>query len=109
MPHARTKPGLSLLEVVAAVAILGVLAVIALPRTNGALTEGKRASCFVQRAEIELQAMRWRRATSSWPATTLSDIAIDPAYFPEGVPTCPVDSSAYSIDAATGLVVGHTH
>lgn len=103
------RAGLSLLELVATVAILGVLAALALPRVTGSLDEGKRSACFVQRAEIELQAMRWRKANGTWPATTLTDIAIDPDYFPEGVPTCPVDGSSYAIDGSTGAVIGHTH
>lgn len=104
-----TRSGLSLLELMAAVVILGVLAALALPRTNSALEEGRRASCFVNCAEIELQVMRWRRAEGSWPSTTLTDIGIDTEYFPEGVPTCPVDGSAYIIDGTTGRVLSHTH
>ncbi|TWT48874.1 type II secretion system protein [Botrimarina hoheduenensis] len=101
--------GLSLVELTASIAILGLLAAMALPRVRSALDEGRVGSCHLQRAEIELQALRWRRATGSWPATNLTDVGIDAFYFPEGVPSCPVDASAYEIDATTGLVVGHTH
>lgn len=92
----------------AVVAILGLLAVIALPRTESVRDSGVRASCHVNRGEIQLQAILWRRANGSWPATNLADIGIANGFFPEGVPACPVDGSAYTIDA-DGRVVGHDH
>lgn len=92
----------------AVVAILGLLAAMALPRTESVRTSGNRAACHVNRAEIELQAMLWRRINGSWPATNLSDINIDTDHFPEGVPSCPAGGPAYTIDS-DGRVVGHDH
>lgn len=92
----------------AVVAIIGLLAALALPRTESVRTNGYRASCHVNRAEIELQAMLWRRANGNWPAANLSGIGADINYFPEGLPTCPVDGSTYTIDT-NGAVVGHSH
>ena len=43
------------------------------------------------------------------PLANLSDVGGDINYFPEGLPLCPVDSSAYTIDNTTGLVIGHNH
>lgn len=102
------RAGFSLTELMAVVAILGLLAVLALPRTESVRTNGNRASCHVNRSEIELQAMLWRRTHGSWPAMDLSDIGADGAFFPEGLPTCPVAGAAYTIDTS-GKVVGHTH
>lgn len=109
-PATRRSPraAFSLTELMAVVAILGLLAALALPRTESARTSGLRASCHVTRAEVELQAMLWRRSIGSWPASNLADIGSDPDYFPEGLPACPVDGSVYSINAA-GEVVGHDH
>lgn len=104
----RGRSAYSLTELMAVVAILGLLAAMALPRTESVRTSGNRAACYVNRSEIELQAILWRRANGAWPAASLSDIAIDRDYFPEGVPTCPVDGAAYAIDT-NGRVVGHTH
>lgn len=92
----------------AVVAILGLLAALALPRTQSVRTNGHRASCHVNRAEIELQAVLWRRSHGSWPSANLSGIGADVGYFPEGLPTCPVDGTTYTIDT-DGKVVGHTH
>ena len=31
------------------------------------------------------------------------------AYFPDGLPACPVDASAYALDLTTKRVTGHAH
>lgn len=99
----------SIVELMAVVTILGVLAAILVPRVNSHISTGNREACFINRAEIEMQVQLWRRNQGSFPAANLSDIAADASYFPEGLPTCPVDGSAYTIDTATGYVTGHTH
>jgi hypothetical protein len=50
----------------------------------------------------------WRHNTGAWPAANLSDIGANVTYFPNSVPACPFDGTAYTIDA-TGRVVGHSH
>lgn len=102
------RRGLSLTELMAVVAILGVLAAMALPRTSTSRTNGHRAACHVNRAEIELQVAMWLRDQGSLPLSNLADLGANPDYFPEGLPTCPVDGTAYTIDA-DGRVVGHDH
>ena len=93
----------------AVVAVLGVLAVLIVPRVVGHHDEAKRNACHLNKGEIELQAKLWRRSTGSYPAADLSDIGADADYFPEGVPVCPVDGSTYTIDTTSGVVTGHTH
>lgn len=102
------RKGLSLLELLAVVTILGVLATIVLPRVSGALDKGQATSCHVNQGEIELQCQLWYRVNGSWPATNLVGIGADTNFFPEGVPTCPVDGTTYTIDAS-GKIVGHSH
>jgi prepilin-type N-terminal cleavage/methylation domain-containing protein len=99
----------SLVELMAVVAILGVLAALIVPRVLGHHDSAKRSACLANQAEIELQVKLWRRNTGAYPAANLSNIGANISYFPEGLPTCPVDGSAYTIDTTSGLVIGHTH
>ena len=110
--HHRLGPtpnGFSLLELITVVVILGVIAAAVLPRVNQGVSDAKVAACHTNRAEIELQAGLWQFDNGSWPAANLSDIGTNLAYFPEGVLTCPVDGSTYTIDTSTGRVIGHDH
>jgi hypothetical protein len=90
-------------------AILATLAAIILPRVIGSDEQSKIAGCETHKGNIEVQAELWLQNTGSWPAANLSDVGGDLDYFPEGLPVCPVDGSSYTIDAATGRVMGHTH
>ncbi len=105
----RPRRGLSLLELLTVVLLLGIIAVIAVPRFMGSSDDAKAASCHINTGNIEIQAALWQRNKGSWPAADLNDIFADTKYFPDGAPVCPFDGSSYSFDAATGEVDGHTH
>lgn len=99
----------SIMELLAVVTILGVLSAILIARTGSHIDGSKREACFLNKGEIELQVQLWRRNTGSLPPATLNGIGSNPSYFPAGLPTCPVDGTAYTIDTTTGKVTGHTH
>lgn len=105
----RRGRGLSLLEILAAVVLLGIVAVIALPRMSGSSDKAKANACLVNQGNIELQAQLWFRNKGVWPAANLGDIFGNSQYFPGGALTCPVDGSAYQFNSTTMEVVGHTH
>ena len=109
--HARPprRHALSLTELMAVLGILGVLAALIVPRVVSHHDTSTRASCHTQQGEIELQVKLWRRNEGTYPAANLSNIGADSAYFPSGLPVCPVDGTAYTIDTTSGLVNGHTH
>ncbi len=67
----------------AVVAILGVLAALIVPRVVGHHDDAKRAACFANQGDIELQVKLWRRNNGSYPAANLSNIGANTAYFPE--------------------------
>lgn len=98
----------TLLELVCALTIIGILATVGCPRATKGQVEAKSAACQTHCGNIEIQAELWRHNTGAWPATNLSNIGASNAYFPAGLPTCPVDGSAYSINSA-GRVTGHNH
>jgi type II secretory pathway pseudopilin PulG len=93
----------------ATLAILGLLALLIVPRVVGHNDKAKRAACFANQGDIELQVKLWRRNQGAYPTADLSNIGSNPTYFPSGLPVCPVDGSAYTIDTSSGLVTGHTH
>jgi prepilin-type N-terminal cleavage/methylation domain-containing protein len=110
MKHLKTKRrGLSLMELMGTVVILAIVAAFIIPRVSTYCTNGNRYACWSNKAEIELQVRLWYRNKAGYPAANLSDIGADITYFPQGLPTCPVDGTAYTIDTTTGKVSGHTH
>ena len=104
-----TRCGFSLLEVLAVVTIIGIVAVVVFGRISGAGLNAKKNACYVHKGDIEVQAQRWHRTKNSWPASNLADIGADEDYFPDGLPTCPVDGTSYTLDETTHHVVGHDH
>jgi hypothetical protein len=97
------------MELISALFIAGVLAALIVPRLIGHNTTSKKSACYTNQGDIELQVKLWKRNLGSYPLANLSNIGADADYFPGGLPTCPVDGSAYTIDTTTGLVIGHTH
>jgi len=109
MTQNNSKLAFSLLELIAVIAILGAIATVIVTRVAGNTDAADIAACHVYKGDIEIQAELWNHNTGAWPAVNLATIGVDWNYFPEGLPTCPVDDTAYTIDTATGLVVGHSH
>lgn len=107
--RSAAQTAFSLTELMAVIVILGVLAILVVPRVSTHQVTSKRAACYANQGDIELQVKLWKRATGSYPAANLSDVGASTIYFPSGVPVCPVDGTAYTISTTTGLVNGHTH
>jgi prepilin-type N-terminal cleavage/methylation domain-containing protein len=107
----RPRPaGFSLLELVAVVTLLGVIAAVVMIRVTGVdKNQVKKTACDSTRGEIDLQVRLWLRTKGAWPAANLSDIGADTNFFPRGVPRCPVDGSDYTLDTTTHTVTGHSH
>ena len=103
------KGGFTLTELMAVLALVGLLAALIVPRVIGHFDDANRVACDLNQGEIELQVKLWRRNHGAYPAADLSTIGADTTYFPEGLPVCPVDGSAYTIDTTSGIVIGHTH
>jgi general secretion pathway protein G len=100
--------GFTLTELMAVLAVLGLIAAIVMAKATGGSAAAKSGACQAFKGDIEVQCEVWMHNTGSWPATNLSNIGGDVNYFPAGLPTCPVDGSAYTINTS-GRVVGHNH
>jgi general secretion pathway protein G len=98
------KWGFSLLELLAVVTILGIIAAIIVPRVTISSDTAKQRVRDHHKATINSAVERYYINTGGWPANDLSDIAADINYFPEGIPANPVDSSAYALNATTHRV-----
>lgn len=102
------RRGFSLIELLAVVSILALLAALILPRVSVDNDLAKKKSCNHNRTEIAIAVEQYYLSNGSWPANDLSDIAADTNYFPNGLPTCPMSGAAYRIDPTTHRVVGHS-
>ena len=96
----RTKKrrGFSLLELLAVVTILGIIAVVVIPRINLSSATAKTNANLQNMAEINSAVERYYFETGGWPAADLSDIGADANYFPSGIPAKPTGGS-YSLDS----------
>ena len=100
----RNRRGFSLLELLAVVTILGIIAVVVIPRISVSSGTAKANAHSQNKSEINSAVERWYFNTGSWPANNLSDIGTDNSYFPNGVPTNPIDGSSYTLDGTTHRV-----
>jgi prepilin-type N-terminal cleavage/methylation domain-containing protein len=106
---ASVRRGVSLLELTMAVMLLAIIAWVALPRIVGNSLDTKKNTCYINVRNLEVQAELWYRNNGTWPAADLSDMGVDSAYVPDGLPSCPVDGTAYTLDGTTHRVTGHDH
>lgn len=103
----RNRIAFSLMELIAVVTILGILAAIIIPRVAGGNDMAKDKSCLHNRTEINITVEQFYLHTGTWPASNLSDIGADPNYFPDGLPSCPVSGQPYRLDPTTHRLIGH--
>ena len=96
--------GFSLLELLAVVTILGIIAAIIIPRVTISSDTAKQRVRDHHKATINAAVERYYIDNNAWPAADLSDIGADTDYFPDGIPTNPVDGTAYSLNATTHRV-----
>ena len=98
------RSAFSLLELLAVVAVLGTIAALLLPRVANMSDTAKEKVDEMNRGQINAAVERYYLTEGVWPANNLSDIGADADYFPEGIPTNPVDGSAYQLDPTTHRV-----
>jgi len=95
------KKGFSLLELLAVVTILGIIAVVVIPHISVSSTKAKQEADRQNKSEINASVERWYFENGSWPKDDLSDIGADTNYFPGGLPTNPTSGAAYTLNSST--------
>ncbi len=93
------RAGFSLLELLAVVTILGIIAAVVIPRVSVSADTAKTNANKQNISEINSAVERYYFEKGSYPAADLSDIGKDANYFPNGVPTNPLTNAAYTLDA----------
>lgn len=102
------KGGFTLLEVMLVVILISILAAIVIPRFIISSQRAKVQSCEMNRAIINKQIESYYFSEGTWPAADLGNIKTNSNYFPDGIPTCPVDLSSYVLLTPTYYrVSGH--
>lgn len=103
-PRSAPKRGFSLLELLAVVTILAIIAVVVIPRITISSTAERQRIDAQNKADINLAVERWYFEKGTWPADSLGDIGTDRAFFPSGLPNNPTSGAAYTLDSATHRV-----
>jgi prepilin-type N-terminal cleavage/methylation domain-containing protein len=100
----KSRRGFSLLELLAVVTILGIIAAIIVPRVTVSSSTAKTKVRDHHKATINAAVERFYVDNNAWPANDLSDIGANINYFPDGLPANPVDGTAYTLNATTHRV-----
>ncbi|MBN2138029.1 MAG: type II secretion system protein GspG [Sedimentisphaerales bacterium] len=84
----ESRKGVTLVELLIVVVILGALAAISIPRITASSTTAKANACAANIDIMNSQIEMYRADTGSYPST-LTALVSDPNYFPDGLPVCP--------------------
>jgi prepilin-type N-terminal cleavage/methylation domain-containing protein len=109
LTHSARRCGHSLVELLAVVLILAVIAAVVVARFANYTSDGHATACYVTQGEIEVQAQLWYRNQGTWPAANLSGFGSNTAYFPDGtLPVCP-SGGTFSFNSLNGEVTCTHH
>src|SRR3954451_22216963 len=90
-----TRSAFSLMELLAVIVILGIIAALIVPRVTIGTDQAKDKACEHNRTEINITVEQFYLHNAAWLANNLSDVAIDPNDLPDGVAPWPVAGEPY--------------
>jgi competence protein ComGC len=104
----QQRVGLTLMEIVLALVILTVAAVVTMAYVRQPADRVKRESCNLRIQQLETLVLQYVADYGHQPSSNLSQL-VSPRYLGERLPVCPVDGRAYVLDVRTGNLVPHSH
>lgn len=104
LAYSSTRRGITLVELVAILTIVGIIAAIIVPQVSVSQDTAQQKANAHNKAVINATVERWYIDKGTWPADDLTDIGADNRYFTSGVPRNPIDNSAYKLDSKTHRV-----
>lgn len=93
----RCRKGVTLIELLLVVIILGILAYVALPRITTSTATAKINACATNIDVVNTQVEMWYLDKGTWPAD-FAAVTADANYFPDSAPACP-SSGTYSLNS----------
>jgi prepilin-type N-terminal cleavage/methylation domain-containing protein len=98
MKLSKNRKGLTLIELLIVVLILGALAAIAIPRISQNSTAAKWKACQTNIATMNTQIEAYHADTDDWPV--FDTLTTDVNYFPDLTPVCP-SGGTYTMSGTT--------
>ncbi len=102
VPRRRLEPGFTLMELMIALAVLGILTAIALPSFNDSIRKSRRSEAFAALSGVQQAQERWRTNNSSY-TTDMSSAGVNQpsitvgGYY--GIAVDAADATSYSVTA----------
>ncbi len=91
----KNQKGFTVVEIMLIVILISILAAIVIPRFSVGAKKAKVQSCEMNRSIINTMVETYYITESTWPDLNMFDIKSNVNYFPDGIPTCPVDLTSY--------------
>ncbi len=102
-----SRPGFSLLELLAVVAILGILAAVIVPRVTANSDNAKEQLCQHNQGQLNAMIERYYLREGALPSEVEDMEGTGEEILPGTTPVCPITGAGYTIDAATGRIERH--
>jgi len=103
----KQRKGVTLIELLIVVLILGALSAIAIPRISQSASNAKSKACDTNVDVINSAIEMYNADTGAYP-TEIQAVTGSTTYFPEGAPVCPFGTS-YVMSGTTYRVAAHSH